>query len=454
MSTGPIPRPGGNHIPSHGVMNPANGQSRQLSAREQQILQDIELYRQTPVLRQTIIPPLSYPTPPGAPAPHFTAIHQSHLRSPLLVPKVGFPKDLPLDHPDRRFYQVVKEFALAPVKLQPVPITDFHFSIPTDEFNLLAKRLNASGKSPDLRGFVPGSLQYRLRCIERKNPGNDCPLNEWVLQDTLWPENVNFHLEAGGTKHVIELRRKKQHGKDLPVDLTDIVAMYPANSDILVVMSMPGRRQVFREKNIFFAVEIIEILGHENIMNLCQIRRRTIQETVESIKRSLSVIVEDDDDEISLVSSELTLDITDPFSARIFTIPVRSDGCLHRECFDLETFLLSRISKPNRKGQPVMIDVWKCPLCKVDARPQTLYVDEYLLKVRKTLEEQGKLNVKAVLVDKDGRWKAKPMAAPSRGKRKAVYDEDSEDEDEEMWDPGRKRQVKSASVIIDLSDDD
>lgn len=442
------------------AMNPTGQPQPVLSEGAQRMLKQTEVYNQTPILQQTVVPPYYYPLAPGIPAPHFTALHQAHLRSPPLAPCRPIPKDMPLDDPDRRFYQVIKGFAYPPVKLLAShAIATFEFAVAEEDFPMIARNLPTAERAPEIRGFVPGSLQYRMRCVERKKPDGDCSISEWVLQDTSWPDNGVYQLEAGMTKQQIELRRKRLHGKDLPVDLTAYVALFEPTVKIKITMSMPGRRNNLREKNYYFAIEVIEIMAHKQIMDLVQRRRKAAKTTKDSIKQSLAGSgLEDDDDDIALVSSELTLDITDPFSARMFKTPVRGGECQHRECFDLETYLLSRNSKPNRKGQPSMVDIWKCPLCKADARPQMLYVDEYLMEIRDTLERQGLMDIKSVLVDMNGDWKPKALTISNgNGKRKTMNDEDdSEDEEDDIPMPkrnhGRTRSIASAAAVIDLSD--
>jgi hypothetical protein len=158
------------------------------------------------------------------------------------------------------------------------------------------------------------------------------------------------------------------------------------------------------------------------------------------LKRSLGGGLDDaDDDEIAMVSSEITLSLVDPFSSQLYTIPVRGNQCLHREVFDLETFLLSRLLKPastptsslnilpaldssngETKGkitQPTFVDVWRCPICNEDARPQNLIVDEFLVNVRRKLEEMGiEKKAKAILVNKEGLWKPRVEGEQGDGK--------------------------------------
>ena len=159
-----------------------------------------------------------------------------------------------------------------------------------------------------------------------------------------------------------------------------------------------------------------------------------------------------------MVSSDISVDLSDPFTARIFETPVRGSNCLHRECFDLETFLITRNSKPKRPQQPCMIDVWKCPLCGRDARPYSLQIDDFLASVRARLAEQDNLDVKAIWIDVDGNWYPKEIP---RSSVKRSHPDDSEDSSDDEG--ARKQRALSAAnqtrsinkvvEVIDLDDE-
>jgi hypothetical protein len=257
-------------------------------------------------------------------------------------------------------------------------------------------------------------------------------------------------------RHPLEIRRKLHHGKDLPIDITQklLISLRPHTSYQITVSIPKWRDPEFAA--YFLAVEVIEILHHKQILDLVQKQRIPAAHTLETIKRSLAPLAADDDD-FAMVVGDLTLDLADPFTAKIFVVPVRSKHCLHRECFDLETFLQTRNSKPKRPQQPSMPDVWKCPLCGKDSRPYELQIDDFLVAVRAELAKTDDLDVKAIIIAPDGTWK--PKREP-RSKRKATrdpYDDDSSDEE-----PLPTLGIKSAASttpgprvieIIDLDDD-
>jgi hypothetical protein len=158
------------------------------------------------------------------------------------------------------------------------------------------------------------------------------------------------------------------------------------------------------EFQYFLAVEIVEILHHDEILDLCQRNHTPESLTLNKIKKSIAGSTTGDNNDFAMVISNLTINLADPFTTRIFEIPVRGDTCLHRECFDLKTFLMLRNSKQNRPEQPCIIDTWKCPLCSKDARPCSLQIDDFLASVRASLKDQGLLDVKAIWISPDGKW--------------------------------------------------
>jgi hypothetical protein len=98
----------------------------------------------------------------------------------------------------------------------------------------------------------------------------------------------------------------------------------------------------------------------------------------------------DEDDDVALVSANLAIDLTDPFTSRIFTTPVRGVRCRHRECFDLKTFLISR---SNKLHEVACMPDRKCLLCGGDATPRCLRVDDFLVSVREKLEKGKEISL-------------------------------------------------------------
>lgn len=378
--------------------------------------------------------------------PEATALHHAHLRSPLLIVPDMFPDSQ--NDKSRRYYQAVKNFALKPTKIAlNNPIADFYFAISPGDLDRIPRDISVGPGKLATRQLESGKLQYRLRCIQTRPEVTICLDADWVVSDTVWPESIFQTLDD---QH-LELRRKMQHGKDLPIDLTRFMVQKGEGRHQVRISSPQWSKK--RDYGYFIAVERIETLQHKEVMHNClQYQRVPANHTLNSIKESLAP-KEDDDDDLAMVPGDLTLSLADPFTARIFVTPVRSKTCKHRECFDLETFLLTRNSKPKRPQQPCMVDVWKCPLCGRDARPYSLQVDDFLVSVRAELEKQNNLEAKAILISPDGAWRVKPDPRPE--KRKAPYDDDFTDDEEDGSQQHQPREASAKKLVevIELDDD-
>ena len=158
------------------------------------------------------------------------------------------------------------------------------------------------------------------------------------------------------------------------------------------------------------AIEIVQTISHGAVLNLVQsLRHMSKDETEAKIQRRLRP---SDSDDIIIEDETLTISLADPFSATRFAEPVRGSQCEHLECFDLETWLQTRPPKPPQNGggpqqqgsEPSMVDVWKCPICSLDARPTSLWVDDYLAGVRRSLLSGGDMRTKSITVAADGKW--------------------------------------------------
>ncbi|TVY31178.1 Zinc finger MIZ domain-containing protein [Lachnellula hyalina] len=403
--------------------------------------------KQLHLLNRPFIPTLDMVPVPQPVNPDVTALHQAHLRSPKLVVSDVFPDSQ--NDKSQRYYQTMKGFAFGPVKIQKdIALMEFYFTVRADDLALIPRDRPAGAGKVSTRELTSGALQYRFRCIQTKPEVTACLPPDWVVSDTVWPDSI---FALFNSEH-LEIRRKLLHGKDLPIDLTQSVLAAGANFTNKIKISLPKSRQrALKDQGYFIAVEVIETIRHQEIMEMClQHQRISANYTLEAIKKSLAPIGDEDDD-FAIVASDLTLSLADPFTARIFDIPVRGNKCLHRECFDLETFLLTRNSKPKRPQQPCMVDVWKCPLCGTDARPYSLRVDNFLVSVRQELAKQDNLDVKAILISPDGTWRAK--LEPKVLKRKAPYDDDSSDDEQPRQRSARETSKKKAAEVIELDDD-
>lgn len=351
--------------------------------------------------------PRAQPTHPDADR---VALHQAHLRSPQLGrgrPDASAPK----------LYRHVVGFVRSPTRINPqMPMQTVTFDIDQSALDLVpaSTPMGVPGE-PKLRELKEGSQTYRLRCAQMC-PKNGFP-NEasWVVADNVWPEHVYFDLND----KPLEPRRKLHHGRYLPIDLTEY--LQPGKNSLTVVIN-----RCIDDMTPFsyaIAIEIVGVTSHEKIIS--ELSVVPANDSLTAIRKSLSGKPDDDhDDEVAVMSSILTLKLFDPISgSKIFDTPVRGRACLHKDCFDLETFL--SVCKRQKPGWPTVVDCWRCPICRGDVRPQELVVDGFLVDVRKELEDKRMLDTRAIIVNADGRWMAK--AEERTGVRSPSLERDERD---------------------------
>lgn len=410
---------------------------------------------QPPIMRP-LVPPLGYTHPAEAPDPELTSLHQAHVRSPLLIPAYvirneGPPKDKKFPH----YSQSVKGFALKPTRILPTAnITKLEFTINEHDLSMKATDDGGPLHPRACRGYVRGTLLYRVRCVQAKPSTMSYSITEWAVSDTAWPDTVFIRVNG----EVMEIRRKSHHVKDLPIDITSYIrpATPGQGSTNQIKITTPRPNRYKNQSCYFVAVEVIELLDHPHIIDMCHQQCIPASQTLNAIKKSLAGPTSDDDDEIMMVVTDLSVGLTDPFTAKIFDIPVRGTSCLHRECFDLKTFLTTR--KIRQVGQPCMVDVWKCPICGGDARPYTLQVDNFFVDVRAKLADDNNLGVKAIWISADGSWRPK-SDAPLKRKASIGFDDDDEEEGpavkQRILEAGRAASMEAGRVVevIELDDD-
>jgi hypothetical protein len=164
-------------------------------------------------------------------------------------------------------------------------------------------------------------------------------------------------------------------------------------------------------RNYAVAIEHLGITSHSSVKQKClEMNRIHGKEVLQDIQKKLSGSSEDD--EIAIVESNLTINLFDPFSAsKMCDIPVRGRTCLHNECFDLDTFLSTR----RRTGDVCVHDLWRCPICKGDARPQHLMFDGFIADVKTVLDQKGLSDTRAIIVTQDGEWDVKAEVRDPNG---------------------------------------
>lgn len=348
-----------------------------------------------------------------------SGLHEAHLRSPERVCAQGIA-----DTTEKRHYQSVRGFAVGPVAIPPQhAIYSLTFNVSPEQFARLSTT-SVRGQFCPVRmaHYSSGSLRYRLKCCLGW-PGGAVPTeSEWVVSEMNWPEHIFMSIRGASdptSKRVaLQPRRKPHNSKDMPVELTTLVQ--PGGNIVELAVSGNGPKG---DRRFFVAIEIVETLSHADALD-------TVMKTPPFAKAEMLKAIQDrtaasrmGGDDIAVVDEEaISIDLADPFTMKLYDIPVRGRTCTHLECFDLITWLTTRPTKPVSKAcehsgvcscpppaaeEPSLVDKWRCPHCLKDARPYNLQVDEFLSKVREELERTGDTKTRAILVRADGSWRSK-----------------------------------------------
>lgn len=281
-----------------------------------------------------------------------------------------------------------------------------------------------------LRIFAEGCRVYHLRCIKVSPSTKEEELGQqaWSVADTVWPSVV--YIFVNGVEHYV--RRKVHNGKDIPLDITDSLIEGENNISLHFLRSSAETKDVLYA----LAVEIMDIASVDRLKQL--VRYLPASETHARVRQHLSS--SGTDDELSIVSDNISVDLICPFTCRVFNTPARGVDCAHLECFDLDTYFITKASK---SGKGVMEYNWRCPICDKDARPQSLIVDNYLVDVRAELERTNQLeDAKAIRIKADGSWELKaeqePLTGEGSGKKRKR-------EDPSLSPPAQKLKVDTSS---------
>jgi hypothetical protein len=347
-------------------------------------------------------------------------LHQANLQSPTLKAR---STESPL-------YQFVHGFVKPPRRLSNVvrAVEKWTFKLDVDMIATIPVTLPDSSGVIDERLVDTNSKTIRLRCIKFPAAADRPDDHTWATQDTSWIPHSYFAFNGVS----LTQRKKVHHGKDLPIDITHLVT--EGDNTLEMTVMAPSTDKTYL--NYLVAIELLGITSHSLIKQTCLEKNRIPPEQViADMRRKLRG--SSDDDEVAIVESNLIINLFDPFSAsKISDIPVRSRACLHSDCFDLETFLQTR----RRKGDASMPDLWRCPICNSDARPEFLVVDGFLQDVKQQLDAEGLSNTRAIVVRQDGTWQ------PKKEVKEGVSD------DPPTPAIRRKSTIPAQSEIIDLSD--
>ncbi|RAH52623.1 hypothetical protein BO85DRAFT_431368 [Aspergillus piperis CBS 112811] len=351
-----------------------------------------------------LLPPPG-PLPPSNPRPHSLrdGLHQAHLRGPvnrLVTHTPAGPQETPL-------YQYFDSFAANPTPLgqgQWDCRFDWTFNLTKSDVERLAKIDQHGGKLQATRFMTNGQRIFRLRCIRINPPAKTIDDHIWCTTETCWPSVVYIFVNE------VELfaRRRQHNGKDIPLEITEQLREGP-NTVSMHFLRSPAE---MRDHLYAAAVEILNISDLVSALDAAQILPAS--ESLQQIQKRLTP---NPDDEVSIVSEDLVIDLVDPFTARVFNRPVRGRLCTHQECFDHETYITTRALKSGRR---TLREDWKCPICKQDARPQMLLVDGFLFNIREELSHTDRLeNARSIRVKRDGSWTVKSDTGSSTDRTSA-----------------------------------
>ena len=322
-------------------------------------------------------------------------LHQVEVRSPRRVPIRPFTT---------RHYQFIKELAILPCEIEPlITLRAIKFDVSEQAMGRLSRKLGTMPESEGLpfAQYYDKSLRYRLRICLRPEDEEGLKESEWVISATHWPENIFLELND----HLMEVRRKQHFNKDMPLELTDFLRQ---GENIVRICLPPARGNSTKGYKYIIGVEVVETRSHDSLLTMIKSQRVSADETLQKIQQRLCP---SDSDDLIIEDETLSVSIADPFSSAMFEVPIRGADCKHLECFDLETWLQTRPLKPKLNGgkrsiggEPSLVDVWKCPICSLDARPPSLQIDEFFVQVRKTLLEQNEPGVKSITINANGTW--------------------------------------------------
>lgn len=321
------------------------------------------------------------------PNPTLNALHQAHVRSPTLSSFDLYGKPINL----AKTFKFIKYVIMPPGEVSSKKRhLKWDFEIERALADTLARDIPGSYGCPPVRMLFPGSRLCRIRCIKVNKAGELPSQSEWVVSDNVWHSSTAIVLNG----HALEIRKKSHHGKDLPIDVTSYIKE-GANSISTAVIGFPDGSTT----RYAIGVEVVEVIEEQLIRsNITTLPWQEARKRI--IDRSINL-----DPDVMVVNSQMVIDLRDPFSAQLFEIPTRGTSCRHNQCFDRDIFLETRHSR--NANEPCVADVFQCPICGSDARPQNLVIDAFFVQIREELQKRGRLDAKAIILHPSGDWEVK-----------------------------------------------
>ncbi|KAL8657936.1 MAG: hypothetical protein Q9226_001431 [Calogaya cf. arnoldii] len=321
------------------------------------------------------------------PNPIVAALHQSQARSPILtvVDNSGQPIT------NIKFFRYIEGVAILDtrLKLGKRQHAEFYFHIGEEDAALLSGTKEGQKGAPLMRKVKVGSRFGRVRCVDAtKTADFNCDNQRaWVTANQVWPEHVTVMFNGKD----LDVRKKIHYGKDLPIDATAAIKLGNNKFSVSIIPT-----STMDQTDYAIGLETLQLVDAAGAKELTGIL--PYDEARQRILRRL----QNEDPDIEVVNPYVVINMSDPYTSRIWNIPMRGRYCRHDQCFDLDTFLETRTSK--RLGQPCDPDQFKCPVCGGDARPQSLVKDEFFVVLRAELVQRDRLDAKAIIMQQDGTW--------------------------------------------------
>jgi len=333
-----------------------------------------------------------------------SAVHQAHLRSPLLE-AVTSEKDMSV-----RWFSYIMDVVIVPDSLHMYKRhLTWHWNESKKDIESLAASKEAHDGRPGRMLVRIGTRICRLRSVKLKSIEDVPTESDWVAAENTWPGGIA--IVVNGT--AVDVRKKKHHGKDVSVNVTSSITE-GKNSISIAISQIPQDDKsmyAFGLENVHFTNSSIIKSSIESVSWL---------EARDRILRRSGLV----DPDVQILDPTITLDLTDPYSSSLCQTPARGTACRHNQCFDLEIFLSTRSNKAST--EPCEPDQLRCPICGADARPKSLFVDGFFVKVREELKQRKRLDVKAIVLDETGKWDIKEAeetgeSGDGTGKRKSMF---------------------------------
>lgn len=206
-------------------------------------------------------------------------------------------------------------------------------------------------------------------------------------QEVAFPHQSEIKVNGGDVKANLRGLKNKP-GSTRPVDLTPYLRLKPPQYQNRVEFTYALTAKKFYAGLWLCKVETAERLA-EMINKGAKIKKETV------VNRMVQAASDPDIEATSMV-----LSLKCPLSTLRISVPIRSLGCKHNQCFDSVSYLQLQEQAPT----------WQCPICNVAAPYHSLVIDEY---VQDILDKTPK-SLDQVTVEPNGKWSTQALTpAPS-----------------------------------------